>query len=129
MQRGGPRRIARFIEPAMLLLLRSAPTHGYGLMAGLDEMGFGEYPVDYSAVYRTLRSLEERGMVRSSWDLEVTSGPPRRVYTITPAGEDHLASWVTELEATDRVLHSFLEAYNAWGAGEESGSSLGEEPA
>ena len=110
-RRGGPRRITRFVEPALLLLLRNAPTHGYGLMDGLQEMGFGDYPVDYSAVYRTLRHLEETGMVVSDWDLEMTSGPPRRVYTITSAGERHLASWVGELEATDHILHRFLQAY------------------
>lgn len=115
--RGGgeayPRRIARFIEPALLLLLRQTPTHGYGLMEGLRTLGFRDYPVDFSAVYRTLRGLEEAAMVQSDWDLEVTAGPPRRVYTITPEGEAHLAQWVSELRATDRVLHAFLDAYSA----------------
>jgi poly-beta-hydroxybutyrate-responsive repressor len=112
-RRGGgfPRRIARFVEPALLLLLRQSPSHGYGLMEGLTELGFGDYPVDISAVYRTLRSLEEADMVSSDWDLDVSAGPPRRVYTITPGGEAHLARWVDDLRATDRVLHAFLEAY------------------
>lgn len=106
-----PRRIARFVEPALLLLLRQSPRHGYGLMESLRELGFEDYPVDFSAVYRTLRSLEEAGMVSSDWDLEVSAGPPRRVYTITSEGEDHLAQWVDDLRATDKVLHAFLEAY------------------
>jgi poly-beta-hydroxybutyrate-responsive repressor len=111
--RGGayPRRIARFVEPALLLLLRQSPRHGYALMEGLSELGFEDYPVDFSAVYRTLRSLEEAGMVSSDWDLEVSAGPPRRVYTITPEGDAHLAQWVDDLRATDKVLHAFLEAY------------------
>jgi poly-beta-hydroxybutyrate-responsive repressor len=112
-RRGGayPRRIARFVEPALLLLLRQSPSHGYGLMEGLKGLGFEDYPVDFSAVYRTLRSLEEAGMVGSDWDLKVSAGPPRRVYTITPDGEAHLALWVDDLRATDRVLHAFLDAY------------------
>ncbi len=111
--RGGvsPRRISRFVEPALLLLVRREPMHGYGLMEGLRSLGFEEYPVDVSAIYRTLRGLEASEMVRSDWDLEVTAGPPRRVYTITPQGEAYLASWVQELRATDRVLHAFFEAY------------------
>ena len=106
-----PRRISRFVEPAMLLLLQREPMHGYGLMEGLQSVGFKEYPVDFSAVYRTLRRLEQSEMVSSDWDLEVSAGPPRRVYTITEAGRQHLATWVEELEATDKVLHTFLEAY------------------
>lgn len=108
---GGPRRIRRFVEPAALLLLRRRPMHGYGLMEGLRSLGFEEYPVDFSAVYRTLRSLEEAGMVKSDWDLEVSAGPPRRVYTVTPQGEVYLSAWVRDLRATDRVLHAFLAAY------------------
>jgi len=95
----------------MLLLLQREPMHGYGLMEGLQSVGFKEYPVDFSAVYRTLRRLEKSEMVSSDWDLEVSAGPPRRVYTITDAGRDHLAQWVQELEATDKILHTFLEAY------------------
>jgi len=90
--RGGvsPRRISRFVEPALLLLVRRKPMHGYGLIEGLRSLGFEEYPVDVSAIYRTLRGLEASEMVQSDWDLEVTGGP---------------------LRATDRVLHAFFEAY------------------
>jgi len=105
-------RISRLIEPAMLLLLRRRPRHGYALMEGLRTLGFGEYMVDFSGIYRTLRALEDEGMVRSDWDLEVTAGPPRRVYTLTTDGEAHLAAWVEDLRATDRVLHAFLESYD-----------------
>ena len=81
-------------------------------MEGLGTMGFGDYPIDFSGVYRTLRSLEDDGMVASDWDLEVTAGPPRRVYTITAEGKAHLMAWVDDLRATDSVLHAFLEAYD-----------------
>ena len=107
-----PQRIRGFIEPALLLLLHMGPKHGYALMEGLPEIGFAEYPADSSAIYRTLRSLEESGIVSSDWDTESSGGPPRRVYELTPEGEEYLARWVADLRATDRVLHSFLEAYD-----------------
>lgn len=75
--------------------------------------------MDFSAVYRTLRSLEEAGMVKSDWDLEVTAGPPRRVYTITSQGEGYLSGWVSDLRATDRVLHAFFTAYEKEIAGRD----------
>ena len=108
----GPQPIRGFIQPALLLLLHMQPTHGYGLMEGLQEIGFRDYPVDSSVVYRTLRQLEEAGMVTSGWDTDVTAGPPRRVYHLTEAGHRYLGDWVTDLRATDSALHSFLDAYD-----------------
>ena len=81
-------------------------------MDSLGELGFRDYPMDFSAVYRALRTLEDSGMVTSLWDLESSAGPPRRVYTITADGGDYLAAWVHDLRATDRVLHAFLGAYD-----------------
>jgi len=107
-----PQRIRGFIEPALLLLLHIGPTHGYGLMEGLQKVGFQDYPVDSSAIYRTLRQLENAELVTSDWDTESTSGPPRRVYSLTASGHQYLASWVADLRATDRVLHSFLGEYS-----------------
>jgi PadR family transcriptional regulator, regulatory protein PadR len=117
-----PRRISRFVEPVLLLLLCRRPLHGYALMEGLQSLGFERYPVDFSAVYRTLRRLEETGMVQSDWDLEETAGPPRRVYRITDAGQAHLGHWVEDLRATDRILHEFLDAYEHE-VGEQVGTS------
>jgi len=112
-RRGGPRsrRIYRFVEACLLLLLYRDQTHGYDLMEGLKEFGFAENPVDSSVVYRTLRAMEEAGLVTSTWDTTGT-GPPRRVYRITAEGDRYLARWVADLRETDRVLHSFLKAYN-----------------
>jgi len=109
---GQPRQIRGFIEPALLLLLRGGPKHGYGLINGLNEVGFEDYPIDSSTIYRILRDLEAEGMIVSTWDSEVTSGPPRRVYQITPAGEDYLSIWIADLRATKCTLQRYLEAYD-----------------
>jgi poly-beta-hydroxybutyrate-responsive repressor len=108
-----PRRIRRFIEPALLLLLHGSPTHGYGLIEGLRDLGLESYPVDPSAVYRILYDLEAKGMLVSEQDAEQSAGPPRRVYALTEAGDAYLRAWVEELRATDRMLHRFLDAYGA----------------
>ena len=107
-----PRRIHRFIEPCLLLLLHCAEGHGYELVDGLGEFGFDQNPVDSSTVYRILRVLEERGFVTSHWDTD-SSGPARRVYRLTEQGDHYLAWWVEDLRETDRVLHHFLETYDA----------------
>ena len=107
-----PRRIRRFLEPALLLLLHCDPMHGYALVEGLCDLGLESYATDMSAIYRVLYSLEERGMLVSAHDAEASGGPPRRVYTLTEAGDAFLHDWVVELRETDRVLHLFLEAYD-----------------
>jgi len=113
-KQGGPnpRRIRRFVEPVLLLLLHKSASHGYNLMDGLNDLGLEDYPADASAAYRTLRDLEAQGMVTSSWDTDSTAGPPRRVYCLTEAGNRYLAEWVADLRATDRILHRFLDAYD-----------------
>ncbi|MBC7236030.1 MAG: helix-turn-helix transcriptional regulator [Chloroflexi bacterium] len=107
-----PRRIRRFLEPALLLLLHLGPRHGYALVEGLSELGLENYPADVSAIYRTLYDLEANGMLTSHEDSEGSAGPPRRIYHLTEAGDAYLRAWVAELRETDRLLHRFLEAYD-----------------
>ena len=106
-----PTRIYRFMEPCLLLLLHRGSSHGYSLQDELKEFGFAEAPVDPSVVYRALREMEAQGLVTSAWDTE-GSGPPRRVYQLTPQGNQYLGQWVADLRETDRVLHGFFAAYD-----------------
>lgn len=106
-----PRRITRFVEPCLLLLLHRDQTHGYDLSKDLKEFSVNRVPVDSSVVYRTLRNMEQAGLVVSAWDTE-GSGPPRRVYSVTLLGEEYLTCWARDLRETDRVLHAFLAAYD-----------------
>ena len=108
-----PRRIRKFVEPALLLLLHCNPMHGYALAERMHELGLDAYPVDISAIYRVLNDLETNGMLVSQLDAEQTAGPPRRVYSLTTAGDTYLRAWVEELRETDRLLHRFLDAYDA----------------
>jgi len=108
-----PRRIRRFLEPTVLLLLHKAPAHGYALVERMHDLGLEEYPTDMSAIYRVLYGLEERGYVASRQVADGSAGPPRRVYALTPTGETYLSAWVADLRATDRLLHRFLRAYDA----------------
>ena len=107
-----PRRIERFLEPCLLLLLHCQEAHGYELLEGLKQFGFARNPVDSSTVYRMLRGLEERGFVTSRWDTEGV-GPARRLYQITEEGDRYLGWWVGDLRETDLVLHNFLEMYDS----------------
>lgn len=106
-----PRRIRRFLEPCVLLLLHCDEVHGYELLEELNRFGFDQMPVDSSTVYRMLRTFEEAGLVTSRWETG-GPGPARRMYRITEEGDRYLASWVEDLRETDRVLHHFLSTYD-----------------
>jgi poly-beta-hydroxybutyrate-responsive repressor len=101
-------RVERFAEPAVLLLLRERPVHGYELLEQLPELT-GER-VDMGNLYRFLRLLEADGIVRSEWDA-AAPGPSKRVYELTGEGRALLDQWVSALEDSQRRIDSFLTRY------------------
>jgi PadR family transcriptional regulator PadR len=102
-------RIARFSEPALLLLLRDRPSHGYELIDSLDELIPGRR-VDMGNLYRTLRAMEARGLVDSEWDAEAP-GPAKRRYELTGAGRKVLGEWAATLEHVRDRIDEFLRRY------------------
>jgi PadR family transcriptional regulator, regulatory protein PadR len=102
-------RVERFTEPALLLLLRERPAHGYDLLERLPELT-GEQRVEMGNLYRLLRALEEEGLVASEWD-ETSPGPAKRRYAITAQGQLLLEQWVAALRHSQDRTGRFLERY------------------
>jgi PadR family transcriptional regulator PadR len=107
--RGCSRRMVRFLEPTLLLLLHRGPAHGYTLLERLGE--FDLAGLNPSVIYRALRDMEERGWVVSFWDEEQTQGPPRRVYRLTGMGDEALRLWTQDLEETRGLIDRLLGSY------------------
>jgi len=97
-----------FVQACLLLLLQERPDHGYELTERLKSLSDGDS--DSSGVYRALRGLEQRGMVRSSWSTS-TAGPARRTYQLTAAGATALGQHARSLKSTRDVLEGFLLRY------------------
>lgn len=79
----------------MLALLAKEPAHGYQLRARLREaLGpLGEAMND-GQVYVTLARLEKAGLI----ECERTAGQPdRKVYALTPRGQQRVADWLTDV--------------------------------
>ncbi|TFG68378.1 MAG: hypothetical protein E4H27_08015 [Anaerolineales bacterium] len=109
-ERGCNRRMGRYLDPALLLLLEQSPAHGYTL---LNRMA--EFQLNFLAptvVYRALRQMEDKGWVSSSWDEEETQGPPRRVYTITSIGRVVLSCCIEQMAGSRQVIEYFLALHN-----------------
>lgn len=101
--------IYRFIEPAVLMSLREkGRSYGYELAEGIAGYALTDSQVDRSALYRTLRTLEGNGFVRSKWETEST-GPARRVYSLTASGREHLLEWGRLMERLGEAMHAFSQ--------------------
>ena len=98
----------RFVEPVLLFLLeRKGRSYGYELGADLRKYALTDAEIEISALYRTLRQLEQNGCVTSEWDVE-GSGPARRTYVLTPRGEEHLEEWITVLGHMSKSMSAFV---------------------
>lgn len=97
-----------FLRACLLLLLREQPAHGYELLERLQPFGFDRS--DPGGLYRTLRGLEEEGLVRSSWEAS-QAGPDRRIYELTRAGMETLHRQAKALAGGAEIMSSFLSRY------------------
>jgi poly-beta-hydroxybutyrate-responsive repressor len=100
--------VERFAEPAVLLLLRERPAHGYDLLEQLPELT--DERVDMGNLYRFLRLLEAEGIVESEWDGEAP-GPSKRVYELTDEGRALLGEWAGALGHVQARTDRFLTRY------------------
>jgi DNA-binding PadR family transcriptional regulator len=101
--------LSRFVEPVVLLLLKQkGRSYGYDLAGELQEHALTDAEIERAALYRTLRQLEANGNVASEWETD-TGGPARRVYRLTPEGEQHLAEWITVLTHVSQSMARFVK--------------------
>jgi DNA-binding PadR family transcriptional regulator len=102
-------RIERFVEPAVLLLLKEGPRHGYELLERLPELA-GEERIDVGNLYRIMRALEQEGVVESEWNAELP-GPAKRTYRLTDSGRELLDRWIEALQAAGKEISRFIERH------------------
>ncbi len=99
-----------YLRPCLLLLLGEEPTYGYELRDKLAPLSLAHW--DPGTVYRTLNTMEDDGLVRSTWERSA-EGPRRRRYEITPAGSSVLDAWARELCGMRNMIIEFLERYES----------------
>lgn len=73
---------------AVLCHLRE-PQYGYSLRQALVEGGM---PMEEGTLYPLLRRLEGQGLLASEW--QVSDGPPRRYYQLSPTGRQLLVELI-----------------------------------
>lgn len=100
----------KLVQPAIMVVLTEGPSHGYRLAERVGGMSLsgGQKP-NASGVYRVLKQMEARGLVASSWTFS-ESGPAKRSYQLTPAGEACLERWIATLTAYRDGISALLKA-------------------
>ncbi len=108
--RPGAGKQERYIQPSILMGLCLKPSYGYELIHNIQLFGFVEGQAPPGMIYRHLRQLEEEGLVVSEWKTE-GAGAAKRMYNITPDGEDILSIWVEYMDTKAKKLQKFIEMY------------------
>lgn len=99
-----------YVRPCIALLLAEGPAHGYELLSQLPALGFDR--ADAGGLYRTLRVMEDEGLVASRWE-HGESGPARRMYELTDEGLEWLHLWAGSVRDMRRRLSRFLRQYRS----------------
>lgn len=75
----------------------------------LEKMNtFDDEKVDNTGVYRALKTLEDRDMVKFEWVMD-ESGPAKKNYSITDKGLECLENWISTLETYQKKIDKIIE--------------------
>ena len=114
---------ALLADPRQLAALLAVVDTGT-FSAAADELGYTQsgvsqqvaalygLDVEPTVLYRVLRGLDKEGHASSRW-VQSSSGPRRRLYTITKDGRNALDALVAPIEATRKDHDAFLRAYES----------------
>ena len=91
------------------ILSRRPAIHGYAIMSAIKDCSREVLNAEEGSLYPALHRLEERGWVKSEWQLSATKRRTK-VYRLTPDGRAQLrsetASWTDFVAAMNKVLRA-----------------------
>ena len=95
------------LEYCVLALLQTEPRYGFDLVRGLGNVD--GLVTSEGTIYPLLSRLRRDGLVKTAWK-ESTSGPPRRYYELTAAGERALEQFREEWNRFTRAVGRLLKS-------------------
>jgi DNA-binding PadR family transcriptional regulator len=85
-------------QEVVLAMLAKEPSHGYELRARLREaLGPLGEAMNPGQIYVTLTRLEKAGQVTAERTDRLADRPDRKVYALTPDGQQRVAEWLAEV--------------------------------
>ncbi|TYS18078.1 PadR family transcriptional regulator [Rossellomorea vietnamensis] len=94
------------LEGCILAVINESPTYGYELYVKLS--GRGMDTVSEGSIYPVLLRLQKEGLIQGKMK-ESTSGPNRKYYTLTPAGENALEQFSLEWTKLSTSVNSIFK--------------------
>jgi DNA-binding PadR family transcriptional regulator len=92
---------------AVLSLIAEQPRHGYEIEQVIDERGMRNWTeVGFSSIYYVLGRLEKEGWIESRLESASGRGPARKVFRITPFGQQALRLATMEALSTPTPYYS-----------------------
>jgi DNA-binding PadR family transcriptional regulator len=84
-------------QEVVLAMLAKEPSQGYQLRARLDQaLGPLGKNINAGQIYVTLSRLERTGLVTLAIT-DASDGPERKIYELTPTGQERVAEWLAEV--------------------------------
>ena len=85
-------------QEVVLAMLAKEPSHGYELRARLrDALGPLGEAMNAGHVYVTLTRLEKAGLLSAEKSADGVDRSDRKVYALTPEGQQRVADWIAEV--------------------------------
>jgi transcriptional regulator len=107
MTQGNTSFLAGTLELIVLQLLRAEPTNGYDLTLRIQTISSDVLNVNAGSLYPALYRLEQRGLLKAAW-ASSESGRRTKVYSLTAAGQKHLAEQRASWERFSGALTAIL---------------------
>lgn len=100
-------------QTLVLAVLRDGPRHGYAIAREIEHRSMTGIRFRDGTLYPALQTLERDGCIVGAWEA-VENAPPRKIYTLTPHGQEELArrtgEWNQFAAMISRILNSEPEA-------------------
>lgn len=97
------------LDLLVLKTLSWGPAHGYAIARWIQQLTGQVLDVGEGSLYPALHRLEERGWVKSEWQLS-PNNRRAKFYQLTTRGRQQLrtetASWTEFVDAVGKVLHA-----------------------
>ena len=99
-----------FLGPwVLLVILENKGVHGFEIRKILEDwLRDQSISFNLSGIYRHLKAFEERGVVRSEWDVS-NRGPAKKRYFLTETGRECLLRWIDTLVFQGRLIGNFIK--------------------
>ncbi|MFC1960467.1 PadR family transcriptional regulator [Chloroflexota bacterium] len=104
------------LEYVVLGLIGTEPQSGYSIISSFEDDVYRRWSASPGSIYPMLKRLEKRGIIAGELEV-IHETRPRKMYSLTPQGEDLLGEWLRKspnkfavTEERDITLLRFLFA-------------------